>query len=57
MYEIPLNKARLTEAFWKRSDGLQRLMTTAEHAAAKLILFKLVDAETDIPFISVRSWP
>lgn len=36
-------KARSTEAFWKRSDGLQRLMTVAEHAAVKLIPFKLVE--------------
>lgn len=36
-------KARSTECFWKRSDGLQRLLTTTEHAKVKLIPEKLVE--------------
>lgn len=37
------SKARSTEPFWKRLDGLQRLLTVAEHAKAKLIPESLVE--------------
>ncbi|WP_286241233.1 DNA cytosine methyltransferase [Neptuniibacter halophilus] len=36
-------KGRSTEPFWKREDGMERLMTVSEHAKVKLIPEKLVD--------------
>jgi DNA (cytosine-5)-methyltransferase 1 len=36
------NKARSTEPFWKREDGMERLLTVLEHARVKLIPESLV---------------
>lgn len=37
------NKARSTEPFWKREDGMERLVTVSEHCKVKLIPEMLVD--------------
>lgn len=38
---------RSTEPFWKREDGLERLLTVAEHARVKLIPESLVSGLSD----------